>query len=198
MASYKTTRFIQIVFVLLIIILVIGTLVYFGRSIFFPNTNVASQPDISQTALLSTNADRAVRMTVRGPIVADEDYRTYQIRVTPNERALIEYKGYQNQQFDNITLVNNIPSYEQFVYALDRSNLMRGTELTGDSNDVRGVCASGNLYQFQIFKADKVVKMLWTTSCSSVHGSINASLRVLTDLIISQIPGAQKKINTLW
>jgi len=165
---------------------------------FFSSNSTLIQADTSRESLLSTAADRAVRLKVRGNIVADEDFRSYQIQITPNERILALYKGYEKQEFDNITLDNNIPAYEQLVYALNRARMMNNSELTGESNDTRGICASGLLYEFQILKADKVLKSLWTTSCNRPRGSLGVSLAPLTSLFTVQISGAQTKINGLW
>jgi hypothetical protein len=200
MANYRTARIIPITLTLIIVAIAIAALVSVVRIIFFPNSTGTS---ISQTntikgSLLSTSADRSVRMTVRSKIVADENFRTYQIQVTPNERTLKTFKGYLDQPIDNISLGNNIPAYEQFVYALYRANLIKGTELTGDNNDMRGVCATGLLYEFQVLKADKQIDQLWTTSCSSSRGSLSATVGQLTNLFISQIPKAQLLINKLW
>lgn len=197
MASYRTTRFIQASFVLLVIVLVIVAIGYMGQLLFFSNRASKPTVDTSETALVSTSADRAISMIVRGPLVADEDFRTYQIQITPNDRVLTLYKGYLEQGFDNITLGNNIPSYEQLVYALDKAGMMLGSELTGDVNDTRGVCATGKLYEFRILKATKTVKMLWTTSCSNTLGSLTAAPRVLIKLFTDQIPGASAKIGRL-
>jgi hypothetical protein len=198
MASYRTTRFIQITFVLLLVVLVVVALVYVGRMLFFSGTATTPPADASQSALVSTIADRAVRLSVRGPIVADENFRSYQIQVTPTERVLTLYKGYLKQPFDNVTLGNNIPSYEQFVYALDRANMMSGSEFSGVDNDTRGICATGKLYEFQILKADKVEKTLWTTSCPTGLGSETGSLATLTAIFPAQIPGSLPKIGRLW
>ena len=196
MASYRTTRFLQISFVILVVALVIGAIAYVGRLMFFPTENL-TPPDAGQTTLISTSADRAVRMTIRGPIVADEDFRSYQIQISPNMRVLTLSKGYLNQQFDNITLGNTIPSYEQFVYALNRAGMMSSSQLTGDDNDVRGICASGRLYEFEVLNAGKTVKMLWTTTCSNASGSETADASTLRQLFTDQIPGAITKIERL-
>jgi len=198
MASYRTTRFIQISFVLLVVVLVIVGIGYVGRLLFFSGGAANSKTDSGQSSLVSTNADRAVRLSVRGPIVADEDFRSYSIQITPNDRVLTLSNGYLNQSFDNITLGNNIPAYEQFVYALNNAGMMSGTELTGSNNDTRGICATGRLYEFQILKAGKSEKMLWATSCSSSDASETGSVSTLTELFKDQIPGASTKIGRLW
>ena len=199
MATYRSTRVLPVALIIIIIVIAIVGLTYIARLLFFSdNSGVLSQADTSQAALTSTSADRAVAMTVRGAIVADEDFRSYQVKVTPNQRILTIYTGYQNQPIDNITIGNNIPAYEQFVYALNRAKLMNNDEATGDSNDTRGVCPTGKLYEFQILKADKSVKKLWTTSCSNARGSLGLSVSTLTNLFIDQIHGAQTKIGSIW
>ena len=201
MANYKTTRIVPVTIILIIVAIAIAALVSFSRAIFFSgSTNTTTQTDSSRQALLNTSADHAVKMIVRGEIVADETFRSYQIQITPNGRTLTLYKGYLDQVVNNISLGNNIPAYEQFVYALDKANLMKGTALTGDSNDLRGICATGLVYEFTVLKADKAVKQLWTTSCSSLHGSLNAnvSLSQLTKLFTAQIPGSKSLIDELW
>ena len=35
---------------------------------------------------------------------------------------------------------------------------MTGDELSGDANETRGICATGNLYEFEMLLGDKVVK----------------------------------------
>lgn len=85
-------------------------------------------------------------------------------------------------------MTNNIPAYEEFVHALDDATMMNGTELTGTQNDTRGVCATGYVYEFGIYNDGKLVKELWTSSCSSAHGSLNAKSKILKSLFISQIP----------
>jgi hypothetical protein len=198
MDRFKPRQIITAFLVLLVVAIAIAALVSVGRSIFSSDTTMTSQISTSHETLISTSADRAVQMTVRGPIVANEDFRTYQVQVTPNERNLITYTGHQGQPANSIVLVNNIPAYEQFVYALDRANLMRGTEFTGDKNDLRGICATGYLYEFRLLKANESQKQLWTSSCSGARGSLSASLDPIKKLFIAQIPNAQKTINALW
>src|SRR5680860_126400 len=136
MANYKTTRVVPIALTLIIIVIAIAGLVSLARFIFFSGTSTTtSQADISKEALLNTSADRAVRMTVRGAIVADETFRSYQIQITPNERNFTTYKGYLDQPINYISFGNNVQAYEQFVYALNRANFMKSNELTGDKND---------------------------------------------------------------
>lgn len=199
MSNHRITRIIPIALTLIIVAISIAGLISLARVIFFSgNTKTTSQTDVSKDSLLSTAVDRSVSMTVRGRIVADEAFRSYQIKVTPTSRAMTTYKGYLAEPIENISLSNNSPAYEQFVYALYKANFMKGDELTGDNNDLRGTCANGYVYEFQIAKAGKPVKQLWTSSCSGAKGSLVASLDQLTSLFIAQVPGAKLVINKIW
>ena len=133
MANYNTKRIIPVILVIVIIIIAIVAMVSLARAIFFSGSS--SEPaavDISRQALLSTTADRSVRMTVRGPIVAEEQFQSYQITVTPSARNLTTFKGYVDTVVDQTNLSNNVAAYEQFVYALDKANLTKGKALEGD------------------------------------------------------------------
>ncbi len=201
MASYRNSRIFPIALVLIIAAVAVAALVSLTRAIFFntssSNQASVSQIDASRQALLSTTADRSVRMTVRGAIVADEQFHSYQITITPSSRDLTTYTGYLDTTVDNVSLGNNVPAYEQFVYSLDKANMAKGSELTGDKNDTRGICATGQVYEFAILQADKSVKTLWTSTCRGSKGSLDASVDQLTQLFVSQIPNATQLINKI-
>lgn len=192
MEKYRTRRIITIAISLVIIAVAIAAMVYVARVLFFSGSANTAQVSASESALVSTNADRSVSMKVRGPIVADEKFRTYTITVSPNSRVITVNKGYLGAVVSDNNLNNNIPAYEQLVYALDKVKLMRGNELTGDANDLRGVCATGRVYEFSILKNGTAEKTLWTSSCSSSRGSLNANLDSLTKLLDAQIPQFSK------
>jgi hypothetical protein len=157
-----------------------------------------SQISTGGQALVNSSANRAVKMTVRGQIVADENFRSYQIQVSPNQRKFIIYQGYLNHPINDVSLYNNTSAYEQFVYALNHAGLMNNDELTGNSNDVRGVCATGYLYEFETLKDSKTVKKLWSTSCSDSRGSLGRSVSGFVKLFNLQIPDAQSTIGDIW
>jgi hypothetical protein len=198
MANYRTRRYLPVALVIIIAIVAIVGLVYVARLLFFSGNSVIPMDDNSRTEFLSTAADRSVRLQVRGNIVADENFRTYQIQIGPSQRRLTLYKGYEMNAFDNTLLYNNTPAYQQFVAALNRARMMNGNELTGEANNTNGICASGSLYEFQILQNNKVQKSLWSTSCGSAQGSLRANTNTLVSLFVSQIPGGQTKINSLW
>ncbi len=200
MARYTNSRIVPVALVLIIVAVAIAALVSITRAIFFSGNvqTTSSQADVSQAELLNTSANRAVRMSVRGAIVANEEFHSYVIAITPSSRTLTTYTGYLDKKVDQqVVLNNNIPAYEQFVYALNYANLVKGTELSGDKNNTRGICATGRVYQFEVLKADTSVKTLWTSTCKGSPGSLDGSVTQLTSLFTSQIPNARSLISKI-
>ena len=198
MARYRNSRIVPIILIVVVSVIAIAALVSLARAVFFSGTpQTAEQVDVSRDALLATDADRRVTMTVRGPIVADEAFQSYRITVTPSARSLVTYNGYLDRVVDEVRLANNTAAYEQFVFALDRAELARGEAFTGDRNDVRGICATGRVVEFAIINKDEIVKQLWTSTCRGSTGSLDASVDQLTNLFVSQIPGGRTTINKI-
>jgi hypothetical protein len=189
MANYRTSRILPTILTIIIIIVAIAGLVALGRLIFSGGSSTAApEVDMSQQHLLDTSADRAVSMTVRGPIVADEDFRSYQIVVSPTSRTFEAFTGYLDQSTDRQVLTNNTAAYGQFVHALDKANLVKGTPFEGEKNNVLGICATGKVYEFKILNAGAVDEMLWTSTCSGSSGSLRGSTAQLSRLFLNQIP----------
>jgi len=189
-------RFIPIIFLIVIVGLIIAAAVSVVR-IFTSDNNTpqsSQTADISSEALLSTTADRSVKMTVRGPIVGDDTFRSYQVSVTPGKREFTRYKGYLEQPLVNKSYANNTKAYDEFVHALGRANLAKGEGLKGDADDTRGVCAGGILYEFEIINGTNTVKRLWTTTCGDAKGSLTASAGQLQQLFLVQVPDAKQYI----
>lgn len=196
MANYKTSRILPIILVIVIIIIAIAALVSLARVVFFSgaSNNTPEVVDVSREALLNTGAGRSVSMTVRGPIVADEQFHSYKIDISANSREINTYTGYLSNVVDRNALGNSVAAYEEFVHALDKADLAVGDELEGDRNDVRGICATGRVYEFSILNNGETVKRLWTSTCKGSVGSLDASSAQLMELFEKQIPDSNKLI----
>jgi hypothetical protein len=184
-------RIIPIALVLIVIIVAVVALVSLGRALFSGGGGASPSPapvNTGKQALKATTADRSVRMAVRGPIVANENFHSYAITVSPDSRTMTTYVGYLGQQVANEQLDNNVQAYTQFVNALSRANLMEGTPLTGDANNTDGICATGYLYEFEVLQASNSIQRLWTSSCRGSLGSLKANLQQVSQLFQLQIP----------
>ena len=194
----KLTKIIPIALVVIIIIIAISAIVSLGQSVFRGGSN-NTQPsaDVGREALLNTGVDRSVRMTVRGPIVADENFRSYRIAVSPSSRTATTYGGYLQTTIEMKSFDNNTKAYDEFVHALDRANAMKGTAFEGDKDDTRGICATGTVYEFETVRAGQAVKRLWTSTCSGSKGSLEASTTQLKNLFVGQIPEGDALIRSV-
>lgn len=190
-------RVTPIILMILIVAITAAALFSLGRTIFSGNSSsspsVTKPEDIGKEALLSTLANRSVTMVVRGPIVADEKFHSYKITVSPDSRNMTTFRGYLDEKVETSQLYNNTQAYTQFVYALNREKLMNASPLEGESNDTRGVCPLGVLYEFSVVKDKETIRKLWTTSCSNARGSLKVdSLKKVTRLFKKQIPEFDK------
>ena len=187
-------RFMPIIFMLLTIALIVAGIASLGK-VFLSSESKKEVTDNSQTQLVSTSSSASVRMNVRGPIVATENFRGFSITVAPQARQLSVYSGYNLNVLSQTNLTNVPSGYEQFVYALKNLKLAEGNELVGEKNDTRGVCPTGILYEFAILDNNKSVKTLWTTNCASYKGSLKANRSELYNLFMAQIPNSSTIIS---
>lgn len=193
----KLTKIIPIALVVIIIIIAISAIVSLGQAVFRGGGNTQPNVDVGREALLNTGVDRSVRMTVRGPIVADENFRSYRIAVSPSSRTATTYGGYLQTTIEMKSFDNNTKAYDEFVHALDLANAMKGTAFEGDKDDTRGICAAGTVYEFETVRAGQTVKRLWTSTCSGSKGSLAASTPQLKNLFVKQIPDGEALIRSV-
>lgn len=196
MSRYSKNRILPTILAIVVIIVAIAGLVGLARLLFVGNgTPKSPEVDVARTALLTTVPGSSVTMNVRGPIVADENFRSFQISVTPSSRDVKTFTGYLDQVIDQETLSNNTAAYTEFVHALDKARLTAGTQFEGEANDIRGICATGRVTQFIVNKDGEPVQTLWTSTCSGSKGSLRASVDQLSNLFTRQIPNAPNFIS---
>ena len=138
------SRFVPILLVIVITIVAVAAVIAIGRALFGKNDSGQADQNVNtgQVALLSTEEGSAVRLTVRGPIVANENFRSYSVVISPSSRDMTTYEGYLDKEINQKKLDNNVKAYAELVYALDKRKMMNGTQLTEQQNDLRGICAS--------------------------------------------------------
>lgn len=190
-------RVLPIAIVLIVIAIAIAALVSVGRAVFGGNQTDPTKVDAGQQALIETEVSNSVRMTVRGPIVADENFRSYRISADVSGRNMTTYSGYVEQPIAAKDYANNLKAYEEFVYALSKANLMTGTPLTGAADDTRGICATGKVYEFEVLKDGHTVKHLWTSTCKGSPGSFRGSTDQVEKLFKAQIPDQKTLLKTI-
>lgn len=190
------SRLLPMLITVVVIVLIVVAIVSIGRAIFGGGSETTdTEPDRGRTELLKTDSDHSVSLTVRGPIVAEENFKSYRILISPDTRRMDVYKGYLDDNERNKSLDNNVEAYEEFVYALDKAEMMKGTEpAEEEKNDLRGVCAAGFVYEYAVLVNDEPVKRLWTSTCDGSQGTLQASITQLNDLFFEQIPDSEELI----
>lgn len=190
----SSNRIFPIILVVIVVVAVIAGLITVGRYLFGGNSEQreAEQSRIATTRdqLLTLETDRSVRVTVRGPIVGDDRFRTERISISPTQRTYTIYEGYLEDVEDQQSYNNNMEAYEEFVHALDKAAFVepgRDAEVEG-VDDVRGICATGRVYDFEIVGSTGTVHQTWTSTCKGSPGSFGASLEQVIKLFTAQIP----------
>lgn len=193
-------KFFPLIIIIVLIALVIAAIVSIGRAVFNSgdgnSSEQTSQLDEDREALLNTSTGRSVQMTIRGPIVAEEAFTSYRVTVSNSERSMKVYSGYLESETNGKTLANNTQAYEEFVYALDKANMMKARNVANDesANDLRGICAKGYVYEYAVLSGGNEGTKLWTSTCEGSKGTLDASKDQLTDLFLAQIPDNKELI----
>jgi len=194
MAKYRNSRTLPAILVVVIVIIAIVALISGARAIFFSGSSTQKVTDTTVDSLLSTAASSSVSMSVRGPIVADEDFNSYKITISPSNRDITTYAGYMNTVVEQQSLGNNTAAYDQFVNALNLAKMTAGNQPADGEGDVLGICATGTLTEYSIMSNGLPVETLWTSTCSGSQGTLRANSTQLSKLFVSQIPDASMLI----
>ncbi len=195
----KLVKVLPIIIIFLIILLVSFTLITLGRVLLSktsgPTQETVDIRAVARDNLLTVDDSHYVMMRVRSKIVGDESFNSYRIMISPSERILATYKGYSGDATQTKRFDNTVTAYEQFVYALDKANLVKGQPFPDERDDTRGICATGEVYDFDIVVDDISVGHYWSSTCRGSRGSLMANTNQIKSLFLNQIPDAAKIIN---
>lgn len=180
-----------IIVIIIVIALIIAAIASVVRMIATNGSQTTSdsaqKTDSIRDQLLNTDATSSVRWTVRGPIVADENFRSYQIEISPSKRTYTVYQGYLDKKISEKTYENNQQAYEEFVFALDKADIDQTRTVAND--DMRGVCATaGRLYTFETISSNTMKSRIWTSTCEGSPGSMQADVSRVHALFVNQVP----------
>lgn len=176
-----------IVVSVIFLILVCWGLYSIARNTFSPNdedgTSVSEQEQVDEGSVRSTA--RAV-YTVDGPIVANNEHRSYRIEVTNNSVVMKVYSGYGSSVIAESSYPNTSDSYTAFLSALSNANvtaLARGASDQDEFAEI-GACATGRKF---IVELDSTLRR-WSTSCNRVQGNAGFTMSQVGSLFQRQVP----------
>lgn len=171
-----------------IFFLIIAGLFYFITSWGKSADTGMSAEETARMNVTTIHSGRSVRMTVYGPVVANEDRQSYEITVSTTNRRIALYKGYNQSQIDTKSYDNTYEGYQQFAYALARAGFDKARDLSEPESDDRGACSTGKRYVYELFENGDVIKRVWTTTCGNTKGTFAGTNNLTRDLFNKQIP----------
>ena len=168
----------------LVILLVI--LLFTGGS----NTANKKVPATGKALSSYASSDAQVRLTIDGPINANQDHRQTQYVIDRDNAVINLIQGYDGMVIDTHSYGNTEASYDTFLHALELNGFTRGKTSDASLKSETGHCADGYRYVFELVQGGRVIERLWTTSCGSVR-TFEGNSQFIIDLFRSQIPGRE-------
>ena len=166
----------------ILIILLIFLLFHGGSK---PNAPTLSMPLHSYA-----NTDAEVRMTIDGPINANQDHQQVQITANQNVVTFDQFQGYDSTVVNQQQFANSVNAYSAFLYALALNGFTEGSSDSALSSE-QGHCAQGDRYVFELIQGGNDLERYWATSCPKVAVSFEGNLTVILSLFEAQVPNYQ-------
>jgi hypothetical protein len=140
------------------------------------------------------SSDSEVKMTISGPVVAEQDHRSIEIKITKDRVVYNSIQGYNNNVVFSQNFINNLNSYTAFLSSLNQAGYTNVNTDPKLENDL-GYCSIGNRYIFQTTQAGKNISRSWVTNCTGTPRTFLGSLSLTSTLFEAQIPNFGR-INT--
>lgn len=144
-------------------------------------TNVVSSYDLQEAGAV----DSVIKVTVSGPTVAEENYKSIRYTISKNTRTVESLKGYKGTVDKSQVLTNSPESYKALLAALTTVQFSKKRD-SGAQLDT--TCASGNKYVFELASGGKQQFSTWTSSCSLRGGTFAGDAGSVNQLIKAQFP----------
>jgi hypothetical protein len=166
--------------VLLLIILIV--------LLFHGGKNKTTVPTTATPLYDYATSGSEVRMTIDGPINADEDHQEVQVTVSQSVVTYDQIQGYEGTVVNQQEFANNEPAYDAFLRALVISGFTDGSTSSVYAND-EGHCSQGDRYIFELIQNGSDLERFWTTSCPGVNHSFYGQMPLTMQLFQAQVPG---------
>jgi hypothetical protein len=149
-------------------------------------TSSVQQPRTVQQLANFASTNAVVRLTIDGPIVADQNHQSIQITVGNDDTTYQQFQGYQGTVVNQQNIVNNQASYSNFLYAIGRAGFLLGDNSKALANE-KGYCSLGNRYIFEMIEGGNTIQRYWATSCGNPR-TYKGNLGLTLTLFQRQVP----------
>lgn len=138
-----------------------------------------------------STTDVQVRMSVRGPIVNNQEHEQMVMTVGRDQTIGQLQSGYQGNVTRTEQTGNNNVSYQAFLSALHNSGFTK-EKLAPTGIQYEGACPNGKRYTFEFINGGKdAPKSTWATSCGKKIGTFDGDLSMVRNLFAAQLPKDQ-------
>jgi hypothetical protein len=134
-----------------------------------------------------STTDATVRMTIGGPINADQNHNAIRITVGSNDVTYEQLRGYQGNAVNVQSFANNSDAYANFLLALSHAGFTQGST-PASYKDERGYCPLGARYVFELNQDGQEIERYWATNCGKPKTYLGA-LNLTITLFQAQVPG---------
>lgn len=156
----------------------------------FGGGNKTKTPPTSKKLVTYASTNAEVRMTIDGPVNADQIHQQIQINVSRDEVTYKQITGYEGTVVKRTRYDNNQNAYANFLRAIALAGFTKGS-LDEQLKDERGHCPLGNRYVFELTQGDKKIERFWATSCNGV-ATFLGNVGVTRQLFEAQVPDFNK------
>jgi hypothetical protein len=177
-------RWILVISVMIIVLILVGWGLFTIASNIFRGDQ--SQPETTSETINQVESTAVASYKVEGPVVANEDHRSYTIVVSENVVTMKTFSNYDKTLIAEKNYTNTPAAYESFLSALSNANvtaLARNTS-TEFSFEDQGVCATGRKFFLELDTS----LFRWSTSCSNKQGNAGFNMAPVSSLFQRQVP----------
>lgn len=135
-------------------------------------------PKTTKALTSYSTTDAEVRLTIDGPINADQIHQQVQITVGQDDATYEQLTGYNGAVVNSQSYANTETAYNVFLHALAHAGFTRG-DISKQLADERGYCPLGDRYIFELIENGKDIERYWSTSCGkpkTYKGNTNFTL----------------------
>jgi hypothetical protein len=145
-----------------------------------------SKTPVGKTLDSYSTTDAVARVTIDGPINADQTHQALRISVGRDEVTFEKIQGYQGNVVSVQNYANNSDAYANFLLALSHAGFTKGSTPAA-LKDERGYCPLGDRYVFELTQEDKEIERYWATNCGKPATYLGA-VSLTLDLFRAQVP----------
>jgi hypothetical protein len=156
----------------------------------FNGNNKKNVPSTSQPLTSYANTGSEVRMTIDGPVNADQNHQQVQVTINQSTVTFDQLQGYDGDVVNQQEYVNTETAYDVFLHAINLAGFTDGNTSSALS-DERGYCALGDRYIFELIEGGNDLERLWATNCNGAAHSFDGDLPLTLDLFKAQVPNYQ-------